>query len=613
MKTKNIKAMKSIINISRVKIFNYNKELSNSIFCSPGFLKHLMMFLILFGISTLGAFAQNLNNPNKEGPLGTQVNTISGNLFIPRTDFIVLGRGFDIDISFQYNSFDYNTNFNFGNGWSFMYDIFYTNDTANSKIIKWGDGREDTYSFQQGGAYLPPRGFYDELTEYQSNKFLLKQKNGVKYFFDNPAHKKITRMEDRNGNYIVFNYTNSLLTSLQNASGQSITFAYNVNDQLKTVTDAITSPNRSFSYSYDLENNLLEATNPLGEKFKFSYLPNGPLKTLADKNDNVADIIYYNNYAIREIIGCNTRISFSYDSATAKTIAIDHMDGGTNQITTYTYKRIDNISWISSITGNCCGFNLKYEYDDQGNLLEITDANQRVTSYTYDSKGNLLTQTNALGQVSTYTYTPDFNRINSFTNPNGFVFKLTYDSKGNLIKMVTPENLVYSATYTITGEILTSVDPKGNVYSYLYDEYGNPAKVNGPDGYSATLAYDARGNLLSYSDARGNHASAAYDILDRLKIITDPINNKVKFNYDPNGNITNVINENNETTLLNYDASNRLIKIQNALGNNTILSYDKMNNLLSATNALGDKFTFEYDTRNRIKKSCRSRWQFCKL
>lgn len=66
MKTKNIKIMKSLINISEVKMSN-RVEFLHSIIYLPVYLKRPLMFLILFGISTLGAFAQNLNNPNKEG------------------------------------------------------------------------------------------------------------------------------------------------------------------------------------------------------------------------------------------------------------------------------------------------------------------------------------------------------------------------------------------------------------------------------------------------------------------------------------------------------------------------------------------------------------------
>jgi hypothetical protein len=62
----------------------------------------LLLFIVTSAIATN---AQNLNNPNKRGPLGTQVNTLSGNLYIPRTDIYIPARAFDLDISFYYNSY----------------------------------------------------------------------------------------------------------------------------------------------------------------------------------------------------------------------------------------------------------------------------------------------------------------------------------------------------------------------------------------------------------------------------------------------------------------------------------------------------------------------------
>ena len=58
------------------------------------------LLFLLITASTVTTHAQNLNNPNKRGPLGTQVNTLSGNLFIPRTDIYIPARAFDLDISF---------------------------------------------------------------------------------------------------------------------------------------------------------------------------------------------------------------------------------------------------------------------------------------------------------------------------------------------------------------------------------------------------------------------------------------------------------------------------------------------------------------------------------
>ena len=164
-----------------------------------------LMWLILLIASVVTANAQNLNKPNKMGPLGTQVNTFTGNLFIPRNDINVPARCFDINITFNYNSFNFDQNNGFGNGWSFGYSIKYKNDTANSRTIVWGNGREDNYSFLAGGSYSSPKGFFDSLKQYQLNKYLLTELDGTKFYFDNSTHKRITRMEEPNGNYINFN------------------------------------------------------------------------------------------------------------------------------------------------------------------------------------------------------------------------------------------------------------------------------------------------------------------------------------------------------------------------------------------------------------------------
>src|SRR5687767_1215387 len=80
------------------------------------------LLLLLFSFYFISANGQKLNNPNKRGPLGTQVNTLSGNLFIPRTDIYIPARGFDLDIRFHYNSFLFTEEYGYGKGWTFEYN-----------------------------------------------------------------------------------------------------------------------------------------------------------------------------------------------------------------------------------------------------------------------------------------------------------------------------------------------------------------------------------------------------------------------------------------------------------------------------------------------------------
>ncbi|HMP86104.1 MAG TPA: RHS repeat-associated core domain-containing protein [Lacibacter sp.] len=530
------------------------------------------------------------------------MNTLSGNLFLSRTDIYIPARGFDMDISFSYNSFLFTEEFGYGKGWSFNYNIRYSHDTTpGARLLFWGDGREDKYDSIPGGGYRSPRGFFDTLMQYQPGKYVLRKLNGVKYFFDNPVHRRITRMEEPNSNYISFTYSDSLLTAITNAAGQTVTFTYNPQGRLASVIDAVASPSRTFTYTYDASGNLREVKDPLNGTWQYTYLVNGPMKSTADENNNKVDIIYFPDLTIRELIGCNKRLSFSYDTTAQTTIVTDHLETG-NQVTKYTYKTVDNFSWITSVSGNCCGFNMSYEYDDEGNQIKMTDANGQVYTYTYDANGNMLTATDPLNQTRFYTYTTDFNKVSSFKDPNGNLYTLQYDAKGNLTQLTTPDNQIYTAAYNASGDIITSTDPKGNRYTYNYDNYGNPVNVTGPNGYKANLSFDARGRLLSYTDANGNTANAEYDILNRLKKITDPFNQVVQLAYDAAGNIITLVNKNNEITRFNYDAGNRLVKVTGPTGNQVSFAYDGMDNLLSVRNALGHPVNYSYDNRNRLRE-----------
>lgn len=558
-----------------------------------------LLSLLLVIAATTSLTAQNINIPNKRGPMGLQVNTLTGNLFFSRTDLYIPGRGFPLDITFFYNSYHHTENNGFGKGWSFNYNIKYKDDSTGSKTISWGEGRKDRYTPAGSGSFTPPKGIFNGLSEYQPGKYLLVDPDGIKFYFDNAVHKKITKIEEPNGNFLTMTYADTLLTAITNTAGQIISLNY-TNGRLTGITDAISSPTRTITYTYDGAGNLTQVKDPLNGTNKYSYLVNGPMKGITDKNNNKVDIVCYFDLSISELVGCNKRISFSYDTSALVSYITDHQTNGANQVTQYSFKKTENTIWLSSLSGNCCGFNMKFEYDAAGNKIKETDAKGNSTHFTYDGKGNLLTITDPLGQTITYTYSSNLNRVISSADEKGFITTMTYDAAGNLTQLIEPGNLVYTASYNSNGDITSSTDPKGNTFTYTYDTYGNPLSVTGPNGYQAALGYDARGNLLSFTDARGNTATLEYDILNRLKKIIDPANNDINLNYDAEGNAISVINENNETSTVGFDASNRKVRFTDAMNNNVTAAYDAMDNIISITNQLSNKMEFSYDTRNRI-------------
>lgn len=569
------------------------------IICSytKGLKTYFFRFLITLLAFIIGenCQAQNTNRPNKIGPMGIEVNTYTGNIYASRTDIYIPARQLDLDISFSYNSYAFDQNNGYGNGWIFGYAMSYKTDSAGNVIITEGDGREDFYT-KSGSTFISPVGHFDTLSQYQTNKYLLRTLGGMKFYFDNNTHKRLTKISEPNGNFLDFGYTDSLVTSITNAAGQTVTLSYTAG-KLTSVTDANASPVQTYTYSYDGYGNLTKVTDPTGGTYKYSYLVNGPMASMEDKNKNVSDLIYNEDYSASEIVSCNSRTSFSYDSTTRTTIVIDFVPTGQNQTSTYIY---NDRGWLSRLIGSCCGYDMTFTYDNSGNLLTRKDAKGNIYNYTYDNRGNYLTITDPLNNVTTYTYSADFNNVTSIIDPLGNTYTGTYNATGNLTQVNRPGGSHENYTYATNGDLLSFTDGNNNSATVLYDAYGYPQKITMPLNVEVNSLFDARGNIISGKDANGNNFSYQYDSLNRVTRLTDPLGHIHTLTYDKQGNLKTYTDPKGFTQTLLYDASNRMVTYRDAKGVNHSYNYDAMHNLVSYSDALGKTSTFAYDKQNRI-------------
>lgn len=572
----------------------------NSIQEIPGrqILRHLSGMLLLIAAWLL-APAQNINTTSKKGPMGIEANTYTGNIYMGRFDFALPNRDLPLIIGFSYNSVLYQSNTGYGNGWTFAYEIHYRLQN-DSIILFWADGREDIFKAAGGGAYKGETGVFDNLTQYEPGKFMVTKQDGTTYKFDNASHKKVTSVTNRNGNQLTMVYSGGKISSINTSSGKSVALQYNANSHLTSVTDATLNPARSWTYEYDGAGNLTKVTDPLGKQQRYKYYVNGPLVSVMDKNANEVNIAYFEGFAVSEIIGCNKRLSFSYDTVKLITVLTEYNPGAANQVTTFQYAKQGENIWLKSYNGNCCGYQVALEYDTNGNKIKETDANGNVTLFTYDAWGNITSLTDPLGQKYTYTYTPDFKKVASTTDAKGLKAEMNYDAKGNLVKLTEPGNLISTATYNANGDITSTTDPNGHVLNYEYDLTGNLTKISGSEGLETIFTYNNRGELTGFTDSKGNTGSMEYDILSRLKKITDPLNKQIDFDYDGNGNTTQIKDRGGKQSIVKYDASDRLVEFINTKGEKNTLGYDAMDNLISFSDGLGNKSNFTYDNRNRL-------------
>lgn len=553
-------------------------------------IKHKLAILCLVCCNFIAAPAQNIIRPKIAGPNGLWVNSYNGVLFFGQTDLETQNTQAPMQLRFYYNSSATSADYGYGLGFSLGYEMRYRINEIDGVVIETGDGRSDTYA-KFGKDYEAPAGVFSKVEEYEHNKFLLTEKTGEKYYFDDAKYGKLTAYADRNGNKTTLTYQDSLLAKIEDAFGHSITLSYR--DGLLTSATA-SFHNGSITYEYDGLRRLKKRTDAMGNSTLYGYDKQNRINEITDANGHKTLIAYNAGGMVSRMKTDASDKSIRYEGE--KTVFIDYT-APQNQ---YSYYRWDSKGRVIEKVGLCCGIQSKLEYDDDDNVVRRTDANGNVTSYTYDDRGNMLSLTDALGNTERYTYDPDFNQVTSFSDKNGNSYRFSYDDKGNMTSLDGPLGFSNSFTYNDKGWPLTTKDANGNVTATTYNADGTTQKVMDAAGYNTTYAYDQCGNITSLTDGRNNTTTYAYDKNNQITSQTDALGNTTTVSYDKVGNIVRVKNAKNQIRAYTYDALGNVLTQTDPQGGTYTYTYDGKGNVLSVTDPIGNQQTFTWNEKNKL-------------
>jgi RHS repeat-associated protein len=434
----------------------------------------------------------------------------------------------------------------------------------------------------------------------------------------------------------------------------------------KTIT-----PMGTYRYVRDAKGQLLEAVRPDGRKTSYEYNAQGHVIAVTDKGGRTSRVERNKQGAVTKITSADGLVrSFAYDKYGRKISQTDHSgrkkefayddlgrvtsetaaDGG---VTTYDYTELpqgcgsctlahgaatirhpdgrvtknlfDSEGRLLARTenaGTSAEATIVYTYDEDNNLLSVTDPIGRVTRHTYDNERNRLSTTDVLGRVTFFDYDEDRNLV-SVTGPDGVIARYTYDEHGRRTSAVDALGQATRYEYDALGNLAATIDANGDrtkfvykgklrtavVYAdgkrqtWEYDELSRPVRSVNAQGAITTQTYDLGSRLLAQTIAAPGSApsttSYTYDALGRRLSTTDALGRTSTQTYDTLGNVLSSTRPDGVTTFQTYDAQRRVSNTTDAAGHVTRYEYDTAGNVITLIDAKGNRYSFTYDGARR--------------
>jgi RHS repeat-associated protein len=551
-------------------------------------------------------YAQDINGTaTVEGfGVGLESQTKPGEFSLEYTDLSIPVAGIPIEITRSYSSLDSSFQGDFGYGWSLglqdaqiteaapdgrnlNFDNFFGGNslTIGTRVtLTTPNGRRVGFTFDpqlDGGGFFgaryapvfrPDPGVEETLEVAYTPLSIFGDGSVGLYLFGftyNPSDYTLTT---KNGTEYNYNQYNGLQT-VEDRNGNTLTFE----------DDGITSSTGvEIDFIRDSQGRITEIVDPEGNSLIYTYDENGDLVGFGDRNENETTFLYEaeDPHYLTEVI----------DPLGRTGVRTEYDENG-------------QISKIFDADGNF----LALDYDSANSRQTVTDPFGNTTTFVFDARGNVVSEIDALGGVTTRTYDEENNLLTE-TEPDGDTTSYTYDDRANVLTETDGEGNTTTYIYSADNDVLTETDANGNVTTNTYDANGNLISRADANGNVTTYGYGLYSLLTGITDAEGNESTFDYNNRGYLTQLNDPSGAEYTFTYDNNGNVTSLVNDLGQTFTFTYDNEGRQISQQDAEGNAcgcsskgvTQTEYNAFGDKVGEIDANGNRTEYVYSDRGLL-------------
>ena len=363
-------------------------------------------------------------------------------------------------------------------------------------------------------------------------------------------------------------YTDSarsgLLAKITLADGGVLTYNYYPN---RRVFQTTAPEGMDGSFSYNLYRLQTTHVDPNGVAYVYRYNSIGNLvgAILPDHAESTA--IWANSLLQETIDTFGNATSFSYDALGNLTQEID----ANNVATAITYEpTFGNIITMTRAGGRVT----QYSYESHGNLTKMIDPMNGVTTYLYDSHGQEVSRTTPNGNLTA--------TVGDFTTLT------QYNDAGQVTQVSTDLPSAASFVYDARGNLTEEVDVDGHATFFVYDIRDRMIQSTDALGQVSSQTFDVMGNLTSNTDVLSHKTILTYDGLERKVQTIFPDGSSQSYSYDANSNIVALTDELGNQTHYQFDDRNRGVQTIYADGTSDKKLYNSENKVEVATSAAGN-------------------------
>ena len=554
------------------------------------------------------------------------INVVTGNKYQHETDMRPLPGKLGLEFTRSYNSqTDYNQFIGFG--WSHSYDINLSNVTDETINLRQSDGRVIVFTHIDSGSYSPPLvsdGYIDKL----DNGYNWNWPSGRVYEFTSTG--RLERIRDNHGNVIQLYYTED--------------------NYLLSVIDAL---KRQINFNYDDKGRISALSDPTGLKTHYSYDEIGNLVKVLRGNQTEKTYHYENKYDQHNLTGITDErgvrvANYSYDENDRAILSehanhvikvkIEYLDDGIRKITnstgqksTYYTAAKNGIPHVLKIEGPGCSTcgegDIKYEYNENIQLVLSTNKNGIVKKYEYDNNARLESiKTIVDGKeelLLAYSYAGNSMQPNGISRPSinstgSYKINVKRTQSGRVKEIVESgfspvigkgyKSIVRTTSLKYINNNLVEIDgPRDDVKDIIriaYDTENRLEKISYPDGSSKKiLEYDSYGRPVKVAVGNDDIIDIEYDYSGQIKLIKSD-DQWVSYKYNETGELEKISKSDGQSINIEYDSALRVIGINQDNGASINVDLDTENRITKSTimeRGTLEAVTYLYDAYSRLK------------